>query len=159
MSIEYERSFNVENIEPYLKYCEENGYELLSKVKQNRVVYECKHNPHIIARITTETVNNKTTVLFDYKNVEKSNADLKISKESIPMLVTEENKDVVLSILNVTDFILQSDNHRTRFVYQKDDVIFEIDSYTKPQIMQVVAIEGNKEKVEQIYLELKETIK
>lgn len=155
MSVEYERSFNVESIKPYIEYCEKNGFNLVNKVRQNRIVYECKHNIHIIARITTETVNDKTTVLFDYKNVDKSNDDLKVSRESIPMVVTEENKDIILSILNVTDFILQSDNLRTRYVYQKDDVIFEIDDYEQPKVMQVVAIEGNEEKVENIYLELK----
>lgn len=158
MSVEYERSFNVESIKPYIEYCEKNGFNLVSKVRQNRIVYECKHNIHIIARITTETVDDKTTVLFDYKNVDKSNDDLKVSRESIPMVVTEENKDIILSILNVTDFILQSDNLRTRYVYKKDDVIFEIDDYEQPKVMQVVAIEGNEEKVEKIYLELKNII-
>ena len=158
-SIEYERSFNVSDITPYINYCEQNGYNLVSKVWQNRVVYECKHNIHIIARLTTQEVNGVTKTMFDYKNVDKSNADLKVSRESIPMEVTPENKDAILSILDTTDFIFQSDNVRTRYVYEKDDVIFEIDDYTKPQIMQVVAIEGNQEKVEQVYTKLKNLIK
>lgn len=74
------------------------------------------------------------------------------------MEVTDQNKAAILSILDTTDFILQSDNVRTRYVYKKDDVMFEMDDYTKPQIMQVVALEGNQEKVEQIYNEIKNLI-
>lgn len=158
-NIEYERSFNVEDIEPYIDYCKQNGYELVSKTEQNRVVYECKHNIHIIARLTTEVVNGVSKTMFDYKNVDKSNNDLKVSRESIPMVVTEENKDVVLSILNVTDFVFASNNQRVRYVYKKDDVIFEIDDYTLPRIMKVVALEGNQDKVESVYAEIKQLIK
>lgn len=74
------------------------------------------------------------------------------------MEVTDQNKAAILSILDTTDFILQSDNVRTCYVYKKDDVMFEMDDYTKPQIMQVVALEGNQEKVEQIYNEIKNLI-
>lgn len=158
-NIEYERSFNVEDIKPYIDYCEQNGYELVSKTEQNRVVYECKHNIHIIARLTTEVINGVSKTMFDYKNVDKSNNDLKVSRESIPMVVTEENKDVVLSILNVTDFVFASNNQRVRYVYKKDDVIFEIDDYTLPRIMKVVALEGNQDKVESVYAEIKQLIK
>ena len=158
-NIEYERSFNVEDIEPYINYCKQNEYELVSKTEQNRVVYECKHNIHIIARLTTEVINGVSKTMFDYKNVDKSNNDLKVSRESIPMVVTEENKDVVLSILNVTDFVFASNNQRVRYVYKKDDVIFEIDDYTLPRIMKVVALEGNQEKVESVYAKIKQLIK
>ena len=158
-NIEYERSFNVEDIEPYINYCKQNEYELVSKTEQNRVVYECKHNIHIIARLTTEVINGVSKTMFDYKNVDKSNNDLKVSRESIPMVVTEENKDVVLSILNVTDFVFASNNQRVRYVYKKDDIIFEIDDYTLPRIMKVVALEGNQEKVESVYAKIKQLIK
>lgn len=50
---EYEYSFNVTSVEPYIKYCEENGYEKKGENTQNRIVYENIHNRHIIARLTT----------------------------------------------------------------------------------------------------------
>ena len=43
-------------------------------------------------------------------------------------------------------------------VYQKDDVKFELDSYTSPDIMFVVGIEGENEKVDIIYKEVIENI-
>ena len=43
---------------------------------------------------------------------------------------------------------------RKRYVYINNNVIFEIDKYTEP-VMNVVAIEGNKDEVDNIYNELK----
>ena len=43
---------------------------------------------------------------------------------------------------------------RTRIVYKKDGVKFELDSYTSPEIIFVVGIEGNKEKVDFVYKEV-----
>lgn len=40
---EYEYSFKVSSIKPYIEYCENNNYEKVSEVTQNRVVYENKH--------------------------------------------------------------------------------------------------------------------
>ena len=44
---------------------------------------------------------------------------------------------------------------RTRSVYKKGNVKFEIDEYTEPEIMNVVAIEGEKEIVDNIYESIK----
>ena len=56
---EYEYSFKVATIKPYIEYCENNGYEKISEVTQNRIVYENKHSEHIIARITIKIINGK----------------------------------------------------------------------------------------------------
>lgn len=55
----------------------------------------------------------------------------------------------VLSVLDVLNFKLVADNFRTRYVYIKDDIMFEIDDYISPK-MKVVAIEGEKNKVEKL---------
>ena len=150
---EYEHSFKVESILPYLEYCKEKGYTELDSVTQNRVVYENSNSDHIIARITTETVGGKEITVFDCKNVGSKRKDLNISSESIPMELTEETKKIVLSMLEVLEFYVAADNLRTRYIFIKEGVTFEIDDYKRPQT-QVVAIEGKEEAVEKVYKEI-----
>lgn len=150
---EYEHSFKVESILPYLEYCKEKGYTELDSVTQNRVVYENSNSDHIIARITTETVGGKERTVFDCKNVGSKRKDLNISSESIPMELTEETKKIVLSMLEVLEFYVAADNLRTRYIFIKEGVTFEIDDYKRPQT-QVVAIEGKEEAVEKVYKEI-----
>ncbi len=45
---EYEHSFKVKNIEPFIDYCKKNGYTEISISIQNRKVFENKHNPKLI---------------------------------------------------------------------------------------------------------------
>ena len=150
---EYEHSFKVESILTYLEYCKEKGYTELDSVTQNRVVYENSNSDHIIARITTETVGGKERTVFDCKNVGSKRKDLNISSESIPMELTEETKKIVLSMLEVLEFYVAADNLRTRYIFIKEGVTFEIDDYKRPQT-QVVAIEGKEEAVEKVYKEI-----
>lgn len=152
---EYEYSFKVESIKPYLEYCIENNYKKESEVKQNRIVYENKHTNDIIARITKKIVDNKETSTFDIKNVGVRDKNLKDSTESIPLLLTDENKNIIESIIKTLDFYEAANNYRTRYVYKKNGVKFEIDNYIQPK-MQVVGIEGNKNEVDKIYNELVE---
>lgn len=149
---EYEYSIKVKNIEPYIEYCKNNNYINKSITNENRIVYHNDNLKHVIARLT---INENDTIL-DFKNINKEENDLKISNESLPMIVNN-NMDVIKSMLNVLGFYENANNERTRYIYEKDDVIFEIDNYIKPK-MCVVAIEGNKNKVDMIYKEIKETI-
>lgn len=151
---EYERSFKVESIDVYIDYCKKNNYEEEPFVKQNRIVYENSHSDSIIARLTTEECNNETITKFDCKNVGHKNKDLKISSETIPLIVTDENREIVKSILEVLDFYEAANNNRIRYVFKKDGVKFEIDKYTSP-VAKVVAIEGDQDEVEKVYTELK----
>lgn len=57
--MEYEYSFKVSSIKPYIEYCEQNNYEKKSITFQNRIVYENKHSENIIARITTKEKDGK----------------------------------------------------------------------------------------------------
>ena len=152
-NIEYERSFKVEDIEPYIDYCKKNNYKQVGIVKQNRRVYENKNSNNIIARITTETINGVTTTVFDCKNVGTRKDTLKVSLESIPLYITEDNKDSIMSILKVLDFFESANNFRTRYIYEKENVKFEIDDYEN-QSAKVIAIEGEKNAVELVYNEI-----
>ena len=150
---EYEYSFKVKDIKPYIEYCKNNNYINKSITKENRIVYENNNLKHIIARITT---NDYETIL-DFKNVNKEQNDLKISTESLPLKI-DNNINEIKSILQVLDFYETANNIRTRYIYEKDGVIFEIDEYINTK-MNVIAIEGNKTKVDNIYNELKTIIK
>ena len=153
-NIEYEHSFNVENIEPYINFCKQNGYKEKSIVTQNRIVFENKINKNIIARLTTEFFDGKEVTELDFKNVNTKKDDLNISTESLPLTVTVENKKTILSMLNTLEFFEAANNLRTRYVYIKDNVKFEIDDYIRPQ-MKVVAIEGLKKEVDMVYEQVK----
>ena len=152
---EYEYSFEVARIEPYIEYCEKNSYELRKSNTQKRIVYENFYNKNMLARVTTEIENNNEITKIDFKNVDKNEKDLKVSNESIPMLITSENIDMIESILEVLRFKKASELKRERYVYIKNNVKFEIDKYIEP-IMNVVAIEGEKSLVDSVYQEIKE---
>ena len=150
---EYERTMKVKSIFPYLKYCRKNGYTEFAPVSQHRIVYENKNCRHIISRITTETVCGVEKTVLDFKNVNREGAALTISNESLPLELTPETKEIVLSMLATMEFEKSADNLRVRYVFKKDDVTFEIDDYSRP-LQKLVAIEGDENKVEQIYAEL-----
>lgn len=150
---EYEYTFKVRSIEPYINYCKKNGYEEVCIVTQNRIVYENRNSNHIIARVTTEEKNGEKEILFDCKNIGEKNKSLNISNESLPMVVTKDNLEIINSILNVLEFYEAANNFRKRYIYKKGGVKFEIDDYTSPK-MQVVAIEGDEGEVESVYKEI-----
>lgn len=154
---EYERSFKVETVKPYIDYCVNNKYTLLSVTKENRIVYENKSNKNLIARITIRVINRKKEMIFDCKNIDINDKDLKISKESLPIKISNKNKDAIYSLLGVLNFYEAANNVRTRYVYQKNSIKFEIDDYEIPK-MHVVAIEGEKDEVEIVYEDLKNNI-
>ena len=61
----------------------------------------------------------------------------------------------MIEILNLTN---QKVLKRRRYVFEKNNVKFEIDEYIEP-VMNVVAIEGLQVEVDIVYKELKEIIK
>lgn len=148
---EYEYSFKVDSIKPYIDYCINNKYKKVSETKENRIVYECRSNSNLIARITTND-NNET--ILDFKNIRDKNNDLNISKESLPIKITKKNKNAVYSMLDVLEFNKTANNFRTRYVFELDNIKLEIDEYESPK-MNVIAIEGDKDKVDVIYNKLK----
>lgn len=152
--MEYEYSFKVDNIKPYINYCEENGFEKVKEYNQTRILYTSNNN--ILARITTQEENGVTNTVLDFKDANDSDEILKVSRETIPLVINEDNKESISSILDILGYTIKKELIRKRCVYKKDEVIFEIDDYTSPEIMHVVAIEGKKEQVDKVYNEIKE---
>lgn len=148
---EYEYSFKVSNLTPCFEYCEKNGYELLFKNKQIRTLY--KNSTGIMARITIDEVNGKTVKTLDFKEDKIDDNVLKIREESEP--VQFENDSEILEKLSNLNYKKGQTFVRTRTVYKKDDVTFEIDEYEQPMQSKVIAIEGKKEPVDKAYKDMK----
>ncbi len=150
---EYERSFKAEDVGPYIDYCRNHGYKEVKVVEQNRVVYQNKLMEHVIARITTDLSGGKKKIIFDAKNINNKSISLKVSEESEPVEITEQMLSSINSLLKVMNFYVSADNLRTRYVYERGKVKFEIDKYTRPE-MNIIAIEGDEEEVEKVFREL-----
>lgn len=146
--IEYEYSFIVENPNIYIDYCKKNNY-IPKSSSQIRKLYTS--NNRILARITTDTINNKSTTVLDFKDEDDSKKVLKSSRETIPLKITKTNQESIYSILNILGYTLSKTLIRSRTTYTKDNVKFEIDEYLEPEKCFVVAIEGEKTKVDEIY--------
>ena len=97
--------------------------------------------------------NGNQKIFFDLKDENDSKDVLKILRESGKIDVTN-NTEFVDSMLGMLNFSFHKELKRKRYVYFKDGVKFEIDNYTQPA-MKVAAIEGEKEKVDKVYNELK----
>ncbi|MDD3187577.1 MAG: hypothetical protein PHD02_03850 [Bacilli bacterium] len=153
---EYEYSLIVNNLEPYINYCEKNKYKKLSQTKETRELYVNENN--ILARVTTSLDKNKQKIILDFKDNNESDEILKNNRETLPLIIEEENKEAINSILDLLDFSFKKKLERERIIYQKDKVKFELDNYMTPVKQSVLAIEGNKKEVDLVYNELKELI-
>ena len=78
------------------------------------------------------------------------------------LIERRESKDIKFDDLEAVESILDFLNYkkdntliRTRLVYKKGNVKFELDNYELPESSFVVAIEGNKEEVDNVYEEVK----
>ena len=147
---EYEYSFKVNSIERYIDYCNNNGYELIDKVKQTRTLY--RNSNKTMARITINEYENNTKMFLDFKEDNLTDDILKIRKESLPLEFS--NMESINSILDFLEYKKDITLIRSRIIYEKDNVKFEIDEYESPEVYNVVAIEGKKEEVDKVYNEL-----
>lgn len=154
--IEYEYSFKVKNLEPYIKFCESEGYEKESEAFQIRELFTS--NNGVLARITTKNTKNGEKTVLDFKDENDSEEILKNSRETIPLTITNDTREAINSILNILGYKKIKHLDRKRTVYKKRNVTFEIDNYSSPEIMYVVAIEGEKEEVDKVYNIIKQTI-
>ncbi len=59
--------------------------------------------------------------------------------------------DSVYSILDILEYKKDVTLIRDRSVYEKENVRLELDVYSSPEKMYVVAIEGKKEEVDSVY--------
>lgn len=152
---EYEYSFTVSNIDVFINYCENNNYILKHNYSQIRTLYKGSEN--IMARITKNIYDDKTIEILNFKDDNLNDNILKINRETADLIITEKNRDFVLSLIEFLNLKEAKVLHRKRYVYQKNNVIFEIDDYSIP-LMKVVAIEGVKEEVDIVYDEIKAII-
>ena len=151
--VEYEYSFKVDSLDEYKKYCEENGYVKRLEYDQVRKLFTSDNK--VLARITTTKTGENIDMFLDFKDDDDSERIYKEARETIPLRVTDENRGAIDSILNILGYKKKKHLVRKRYVYKKGKVKFEMDDYTKPEIMHVVAIEGDKDEVTKVYNEIK----
>lgn len=152
MNKEYEYSFEVKDIKPFIEYCLDNNYIKDNEYIQSRILY--KNGGKVMARITKNSYEDEEVEILNFKDDNVDSNILKVSRESKDLKITDENREFVKSLLDILELNEEKRLIRKRFVYRKNNVIFEIDEYTSPK-MNVVAMEGKKDEVDIVYDELK----
>ena len=145
---EYEYSFKVDSLKPYIDYCINNNYDFIEETKECRTIY--RNSNKTIARIT---IKNGMFKSLDFKDDIISDEVLIERRES--KSVVFEDIEAVESILDFLNYKKDNTLIRTRVVYKKENVKFELDNYESPEPSFVVAIEGNKEVVDKVYEDVK----
>ena len=140
MNKEYEYSFKVSDITPFIDYCISNSYELKEEYEQTRTLY--KNGGKVMARITKNIYKNSEVEILNFKDDNLSDNVLKVSRESKDLVIDDKNREFVKSLLEILELNETKKLVRKRYVYINNNVIFEIDKYIEP-VMNVVAIEGN----------------
>ena len=148
--IENEYSKKVDNLNDYIEYCERNGFILDSKINQIRVLY--RHSNKTLARITINNINNSLKKYLDFKEDKLTSDELISRKESKMIEFTDD--EAVYSILDFLGYKKDNTLERVRYVYKKEDIVFELDEYIKPNKSCVVSLEGEKDKISKIWEEL-----
>ena len=155
MNKEYEYSFKVKDISKFLDYCISNNFVKKEEYYQIRTLY--KNGGTIMARITETIYDDKVVKVLNFKEDNLSTKELKVTNETKDLVINDDNKEFVKSLIEILDLHDQKELKRKRYVYQKNNVRFEIDEYTKP-VMKVVAIEGLKKEVDKVYQDLEKII-
>jgi len=115
----------------------EKDIELVENVQRNILkAYESDFSKH-----TQNSEANKISLIWN----------------SIPSQLAKENKKFVDSLIQILDLTNIKIFKRKRIVFKKKNVVFEIDKYISPR-MNVVAIEGKKEEIDQVYSSLESII-
>ncbi len=156
MKIENEYSFVVDDIESILKYLNKNEYNLVSKSNEIRKIYKGGFN--FYARITESNINGKDAIVVDFKEEKLVDSVFNSSKESIPLYISKCDIHKYESIFDVMGLSLDKILVRTRSVYCKENIMFEIDDYSEPEKKFVVAIEGKKWLIDSVYEEIEKII-
>ncbi len=147
---EYEYSIIVDSLDKYIDYCEKNNYILSEKIYQTRIIY--RKNDNTMARITINKFGDNEYKVLDFKEDKLSYDVLIERKESEPLAF--ENEKAIISILSFLGYKKDNTLKRNRYVYDKDDVKFELDEYIEPNDNKVISLEGNKSKVDKIWSEI-----
>ena len=155
MNEEYEYSFKVKNIKDFLDYCVNNNYKKQEEYFQTRTLY--KNGGTVMARITENEYEEKSEKILNFKDDNLNDKILKTSRESKDLIITKDNEDFVMSLIEILNLNRKIVLKRKRYVYEKENVKFEIDEYIEP-LMNVIAIEGKKEEVDRVYKYLENII-
>lgn len=150
---EYEYSFEVKDLTPFIQYCKDNDYQFVEKHEQERTIYRDKDRT-MMARLTLNIKNGVTTRQLDFKEDQLVEGQI-LGERRESLALDYDNNDAVLSILDFLGFSQDNTLVRTRYVYQKGNVKFELDEYTVPRTTCVVGIEGEKSAVDTVYSEVK----
>jgi len=139
--MEYEYSFEVRNLEQYIKYCISNNYTHVSNNKEKRIIFRNKNKT--MARIT---ISDDKDIFLDFKD-DILNNEVLIERRETPKI-------------KINNLEYKEDNtlERTRIKYKKGKVTFELDQYIQPKETCVVAIEGEKEDTDDVYKEVRSLI-
>lgn len=149
---EYEYTFKVASLEPFFEYCQNNEFVFKGKFQQTRIIY--RNENKTMARITINEDAKGITKELDFKEDNwVADAIVKELRESLPL--EYESDKSVFSILEFLKYKKDNTLIRNRYVYENEDVKFELDEYKQPEQSLVVAIEGTKEIVDKIYNEVK----
>lgn len=133
----------------YINYCGRHNYALEGHKRQLRTIYV---NNDIIARITQNIFENKNVNVLDFKENKMGDSDLIIRQESKSIVF--DNVDSCENILNFLGYKKDQTLDRIRTIYVKGNVKFEIDEYVLPYKAFVVAVEGEKDAVDEVYKSL-----
>lgn len=155
MNQEYEYSFQVKDVNEFIQYCIDHNYEKVESYHQIRTLF--KNGGKIMARITKNTYDNQTVELLNFKDDNLNDETLTVCRETDELVITDDNRNFVTSLIDILDLNTKKVLERNCVVYQKNHVKFEIDDHISPA-MKVVAIEGEKEKVDSVYQELLDII-
>jgi len=155
MNEEYEYSFKVKNIKDFLDYCVNNNYKKQKEYFQTRTLY--KNGGAVMARITENEYEEKSEKILNFKDDNLNDKILKTSRESKDLIITNDNEEFVMSLIEILNLNRKIVLKRKRYVYEKENVKFEIDEYIEP-LMNVIAIEGKKEEVDRVYKHLENII-
>ena len=155
MNKEYEYSFKVKDIKDFMSYCENNNYKKQEEYFQIRTLY--KNDGTVMARITENEYEEKYEKILNFKDDNLNDKILKTSRESKDLIITNDNEEFVMSLIEILNLNRKIVLKRKRYVYEKENVKFEIDEYIEP-LMNVIAIEGKKEEVDRVYKKLENII-
>ena len=133
--MEYEYSYRVKDLAPYLKEIEKN-FKFIEKVSEKRTIYRTDES---IARITYRN----DEMLLDFKeNKVMVNGSIERKETRAIRFDNLENCEEILRFLNYTK---DATVVRNRSVYEGNNIKFEIDEYFEPEKANVVSFEGDKE--------------
>ena len=136
---EREYCFKVYDLEKSKNFCKSSGFALNSETEQIRTIF--RKPDKTMARITEDRFGDSVKFSLDFKEDKLNNESLTVRRESMALEFVEI--EPVLSILEFLGYEKDNILHRQRWMYQKGDIVCEIDLYDNDEKTIVVSIEGN----------------